>query len=185
MIKHGCYLAALVAVTMGILCSGCGEPAGLGPRLDESAVRDAMAEIDAVCSNARGVTHQGSAAVYKQMRSAVGEGNDGELLLHLYQVYTARSGTWRAIAYDEINPFDVARVVLAERLAAIRHPDSPALLVDLLTDVQVDLQGETLNALSKAIMSLGRPCLSKLRAVPITHPRRKAADSLIDEIEGA
>ena len=151
--------------------------------VDVQTVADAQGRFDALCARAKQVTLDQTAEVYAEFRKAGLEVTEAEVALELFRIYTARTSGWRAIVVDEINPFDMARVVLGERLAEFKHAESPQLLVNMLTDMQFELRGAMKEALGRSLTTLGPAALPFLRTVPVTHHRRAFADELIAAIQ--
>ena len=176
----GWVLTILLALTL----VGCPPPAEDGPTPAETeTLADAQGRFDALCAQAKQVTLDQTAEVYAEFRKAGLDITDAEVALELFRVYTARTSSWRAIVVDEINPFDMARVVLGERLAEFKHAESPQLLVNMLTDMQFELRGAMKDALGRSLTTLGPAALPFLRTVPVTHHRRAFADELIAHIQ--
>ena len=177
-------LTILLALT---LC-GCPPPAEeegdpVEADVHVQTLAEAQGRFDALCAQAKQVTLDQTAEVYAEFRKAGLAVTEDEVALELFRIYTARTSGWRAIVVDEINPFDMARVVLGERLAEFKHAESPQLLVNMLTEMQFELRGAMKEALGRSLTMLGPAALPFLRTVPVTHHRRAFADELIAAIQ--
>jgi len=176
------WMSAVVWLAVGMTVAGCEEPP-VPPTYGDYELRDALTKIEAVCEGSRGAREGQAHHVYREMRSVTAGMTNDELLLELYRIYTGKSPRWRATVQGEINSCDVARVVLAERLAPGAHEDTPRLLVGLLMDRKIELVPEAERALARAITTCGRPCLPHLKVIPGDHSRADLVHKLIGHIE--
>jgi len=161
---------------------GC-EPEVEEPSFTEAELYESMGRIDQVCGQARAVSTTEAPLVYEEIRKATTDAEHPDLVLKLYRIYTGRSPRWRASSPEQINCWDVTRIVLAEKLGRMGHPEAPVVLTDLMFDRSVELTPTGEQTLSQAITAFGEPCLVHLQTVPATHPQRERADRLIREIE--
>ncbi len=165
-----------------VACVGC-EPVGKPPSFSDHELNQAVTRIDKVCDLSRGATREQTHYVYREMRSATSDLTNQDLLLELFRIYTGKTAAWRGSVHGEVNAYDVARIVLVDRVDPYLNEDIPRILVEMLTDRRIEIGPDGERTLGRAITDCGDPCLPELKAVPGDHARRPFVDTLIDYIE--